>query len=174
LRRSDFRLICATNKDLLLEVKAGTFRTDLYYRINVFPIMVPALRDRTEDIQGLTGYFLGEFGRPASTASPEIIATLQEYSWPGNVRELRNMLERAVLLAQNGPLTPDCFPGLRSAAFPVFALPDKAIDLRDIEREYVLKIVDACNGDKKKASQMLGISSATIYRKLGALKTPVQ
>ncbi len=174
LRRSDFRLLCATNKDLLQEVKTGGFRADLYYRINVFPITVPPLRDRTEDLAGLIRHFLAEFGRSASVVSPEIVGMFQEYSWPGNIRELRNMLERALLLAQNGPLTVDCFPGLSSAASPVFALPDKTIDLREIERDYVMKIVEACNGDKKKASQMLGISSATIYRKLGAAKTQVQ
>jgi DNA-binding NtrC family response regulator len=171
MRRSDFRLICATNKDLLKEVKAGAFRSDLYYRINIFPILIPPLRERKEDIAGFIEYFLSDFGRTPSGASPEVIAMLKEYAWPGNIRELRNMLERAVLLAQNGPLAPDCFPGLGPISCPEFPMPDKAVDLRDVERDYVLKIVDACNGDKKKASQMLGISSATIYRKLGSLKT---
>jgi DNA-binding NtrC family response regulator len=170
LRKSEFRLICATNKDLLKEVEAGAFRKDLYYRINVFPITVPPLRDRTEDIEGMTEHFLAEFGHAGSIAPPEILAMLKEYRWPGNIRELRNMLERAVLLAQGGQLTPDCFPGLNPVAGSVFTLSDKPTGLRDIEREYLLKIIEACNGDKKKASQMLGISSATIYRKLGQIK----
>jgi DNA-binding NtrC family response regulator len=166
LRKSDFRLICATNKDLLKESEAGVFRKDLYYRICVFPLTVPSLRNRKEDIAALAAYFLREFG-PSIPLAPDIVAMLKEYAWPGNIRELRNMLERAVLLAQNQPLTPDCFPGLGPVPPSVFTEEDKPAGLPDIEREYLLKIVDSCKGDKKKASQLLGISLATIYRKLG-------
>jgi DNA-binding NtrC family response regulator len=167
LRRSDFRLVCATNKDLQKEVQTGAFRLDLFYRINVFPVTVPPLRDRIEDIQELIEHFLAEFGRPKCIPDSEIVAKLKEYSWPGNIRELRNMLERAVLLAQNGPLTIDCFPGLFVESCRQSATPGKVNGLRDVERDYVVKMVDACNGDKKKACKMLGISSATLYRKLG-------
>jgi DNA-binding NtrC family response regulator len=168
LRKSNFRLICATNKDLQKEVKEGAFRPDLYYRINVFPVTIPPLRQRPEDIPGLVEHFLAEFGYSDSALSPESLATLLQYPWPGNIRELRNVLERALLLGRNGPLTIDCFSGLGlSACSPSCGPPDKPADLREIEREYVLKTIEACNGDKKKASQMLGISPATLYRKLG-------
>jgi DNA-binding NtrC family response regulator len=172
VRKSDFRLICASNKDLLKEVDAGTFRKDLYYRICVFPITAPPLRNRTEDMPGLIEYFLGEFGCATLPLQPEILTILKSYAWPGNIRELRNMIERAVLLAQNKPLTPDCFPGLTPAS--VFTDSDKPADLKEIELEYLNKIVDSCNGNKKKASQLLGISLATIYRKLGTGNSSVK
>ena len=168
IRKSDFRLICATNKDLLKETEAGTFRKDLYYRICVFPITVPSLRDRPDDIVGLARYFLEEFGHATSVIPPDVLNMLKEYSWPGNIRELRNMLERGILLAENQALTPDCFPGLCASPVSVFTESDKPAGLRDVELEYLRKIVESCNGDKKKASQMLGISLATIYRKLGS------
>jgi DNA-binding NtrC family response regulator len=112
IRKSDFRLICATNKDLLKETESGTFRKDLYYRICVFPITVPPLRDRIQDLAGLAAYFLREFGRKTLIVPSDVLAMLKDYEWPGNIRELRNMLERAALLAQNEPLVPEYFPGL--------------------------------------------------------------
>jgi DNA-binding NtrC family response regulator len=174
IRKSDFRLICATNKDLLKETEAGAFRKDLYYRICVFPITVPPLRDRIEDIAGLAGHFLREFGYNASPVQLDLLTILKSYHWPGNIRELRNMLERAVLLAQNEPLTPDCFPGLEPSPASVFTESDKPAGLRDIERKYLRKIIDSCNGNKKEASRMLGISLATIYRKLGPVSSSLQ
>ena len=167
MRKSDFRLICATNKDLVKETESGAFRKDLYYRICVFPITVPPLRERPEDIAGLAKYFLHEFGDMASTVSPDVLVMLKGYPWPGNIRELRNMLERAVLLARNAKLTTDCFPGLVPLTGSVSTELVKPAGLRDIEREYLQKVLDSCEGDKKKASQKLGISIATLYRKLG-------
>jgi transcriptional regulator with PAS, ATPase and Fis domain len=174
VRKSDFRLICATNKDLPKETEAGTFRKDLYYRICVFPIAVPPLRDFIEDMAGLAGYFLREFGQKTLTVPPEVLAMLKEYHWPGNIRELRNMLERAVLLAQNEPLDLECFPGLCPSPASVSTESKLPAALRDVELEYLRKIVDSCKGDKKKASRMLGISLATIYRKLGQGSSSVQ
>jgi DNA-binding NtrC family response regulator len=174
IRKSDFRLICATNKDLLKETETGTFRKDLYYRICVFPITVPPLRDRVEDIEGFAGYFLREFGYTKFPLQSDLLTILAGYGWPGNVRELRNMLERAVLLAQNGLLTPDCFPGLDMPRTSIFKESDNPAGLQEIEQEYLRRIVDSCKGDKKKASQMLGISLATIYRKLGPANSTVQ
>jgi DNA-binding NtrC family response regulator len=172
IRQSDFRLICATNKDLLKETEAGTFRKDLYYRICVFPVTVPPLRERLEDLAGLAGHFLGEFGQKTLTVPPDVLAMLKKYQWPGNIRELRNMLERAVLLAQNKPLVPEYFPGLFSPV-PIAAESGLPAGLRDIELDYLRKIVDSCKGDKKAASSMLGISLSTIYRKLGPISSPL-
>ena len=174
VRKSDFRLICATNKDLPKETEAGTFRKDLYYRICVFPIAVPPLRDFIEDMAGLAGYFLREFGQKTLTVPQDVLSMLKDYHWPGNIRELRNMLERAVLLAQNEPLVPECFPGLGHSLVSVSTESELPAGLRDVEQEYLRKIVDSCKGDKKKASRMLGISLATIYRKLGQGSSSVQ
>lgn len=174
VRKSDFRLICATNKDLLKETEVGTFRKDLYYRICVFPIAAPPLRDMIEDIAGLAGYFLREFGQKTSTVPLDILAMLKGYHWPGNIRELRNMLERAVLLANSGPLTADCFPGIGLLPGSVSVEPELPAGLRDVEQDYLRKIVDTCKGDKKKASRLMGISLATIYRKLGQGSSSIQ
>jgi DNA-binding NtrC family response regulator len=174
VRKSDFRLICATNKDLPKETEAGAFRKDLYYRICVFPITVPPLRDRIEDIAGFAGYFLGEFGQKTSIVPQDVLAMLKDYHWPGNIRELRNMLERAVLLAQNEPLIPEFFPGLGPSPALVITKSDKPSSLQDMEGKYLRKIVDSCKGNKHEASRMLGISLATIYRKLGQGNSSVQ
>ena len=114
-RKVDIRLISATNKDLIEEVKANRFREDLYYRLNVFPIHVPALRRRKEDIPQLVRHFTLRFaemtGRAGSVGiSPETLAMLTDYDWPGNIRELENAVHRAVVLCDTGVLTPDLFP----------------------------------------------------------------
>ena len=173
LRKSDFRLICATNKDLLKESDSGAFSKDLYYRICVFPITIPPLRERTEDLAGLAEYYMGEFGRKTATVPPEVLAMLKEYEWPGNIRELRNMLERAVLLAQSKPLVPEYFPGLTPLPVTPATELDHFAGLRGAELDYLHKVVDSCKGDKKAASRLLGISLATIYRKLGPLSNPL-
>lgn len=172
LRKSDFRLVCATNKDLLKETESGAFRKDLYYRICVFPIAMPPLRERTEDIAGLAEYFLRDLGYAGPPLPQQLLHMLKEYQWPGNIRELRNMLERAVLLAQGQPLTIDCFPGFETPAGSSFTDSEKPAALHEIEREYLKKVVKSCNGDKKKACELLGISLATIYRKLGPVPPP--
>jgi DNA-binding NtrC family response regulator len=168
-RKSDFRLICATNKDLAVEMEKGLFRKDLFYRICVFPIMLPPLRERQDDIPSLALHLLTVFGIQEKPLSPEIIDLIKKYAWPGNIRELRNVLERANLLAQGGPLRPECFPGLNPQAAQPTALPPG--DLREIESDYLKKLLDSCNGDKKKVCEIMGISLATLYRKLGNTKS---
>jgi DNA-binding NtrC family response regulator len=171
LRKSDFRLLCATNKDLLKETENGTFRKDLYYRICVFPVTVPPLSDRVEDIEGLARYFLSEFGHGDAALPNDVLSMLKEYQWPGNIRELRNMIERALLLAQNDPIGVDCFPGLIPLLDSVNANHEMPIVLKDVAQEHLRKVVESCNGDKKKASKMLGVSLATVYRKLGSINS---
>ncbi len=173
IRNSDFRLICATNRDLLKETEDGNFRKDLYYRICVFPISIPALRDRREDIPGFITHFLHELNYQHLPLSPKVQQLLVEYDWPGNIRELRNMLERALLLAQQKPLQPSHFPGLESSPpkqkdTPASSAPGpgKPKNLSEVEREHVESIVAQYNGDKKKASSAMGISLSTLYRKL--------
>jgi DNA-binding NtrC family response regulator len=112
--RVDCRIVAATNRDLQDEIDAGKFREDLYYRLNVVPIYLPALRDRTEDIQPLVKHFIQRYAaannRPVPQVPDSVIAALQAYAWPGNVRELQNYVERAIVLCQDGTISLDLFP----------------------------------------------------------------
>lgn len=171
LRKSDFRLICATNKDLLQETDKGTFRKDLYYRICVLPITLPPLRKRKEDISGLTDHLLKEFGYSMGPLPTEVLDLLSHHTWPGNIRELRNVLERALLLSRGAPLSAEFFPGLVQEADGV-EIPDHLLTLREAEADYLKKVLASCNGDKNKACAFLGISLATLYRKLGPMRPP--
>jgi DNA-binding NtrC family response regulator len=168
VRQSDFRLICASNKDLLHETEKGTFRKDLYYRIHIFPISIPALRSRTEDIGPLAENLLGEFGYSRLPLREEVVALLRDYAWPGNIRELKNMLERAQLLARGEELAPAHFPGLDGGGSGN-ARDDAMQPLDELEKRHLVKVLESCKGDKKKASKLLGISLASLYRKLGKL-----
>ena len=176
IRRSEFRLICATNRDLQDSVRRGEFRQDLYFRINVFPITLPPLRERREDIPGLAHEIMRSFGRQ-ETLSREILDLFLAYPWPGNIRELRNVLERAILLARGRELTVADFsaltvpPAVRAAPSPHRHPqppegPERPLDLDEQEQAYVRKIVEQCGGDTKQAAKLLGISRATLYRKL--------
>ncbi|OGJ86477.1 MAG: hypothetical protein A2350_20575 [Candidatus Raymondbacteria bacterium RifOxyB12_full_50_8] len=168
-RTSDFRLICATNHDLSLEVEEGRFRTDLYYRICVFPIDMPALQDRYEDLPGLIHGLLDGMCSVIPDIAEDVVLLLKKYHWPGNVRELRNMLERAVILSQGETLRCAHFPGLetsRKAPLP----PSATGTLEDVENMHLQKTLSECNGDTKTASRVLGISRASLYRKLSKTK----
>lgn len=169
VRRSDFRLICATNRDLGSEVRNDRFRKDLFFRVNIFPIMIPPLRERIEDLAGLVGHILNSFNSDRSI-SEEALALFRKCSWPGNIRELRNVLERAVLLAHGKTLLPDHFPGL-DLTFQTKGDDDlQALDLDAIEEVYIKRAIKEANGDFVKASEILGISRATLYRKLKRLR----
>jgi DNA-binding NtrC family response regulator len=162
LRESDFRLICASSRDLEKEAKQGQFRQDLFFRINVFPILLPPLKDIPDDIPGLANHLLALFGFPDSEISTEVLDLLKTYSWPGNIRELRNLLERALLLADNAPLAPVHFPGLLQAA----RLQDHAEswDLKKHMQAFVAKALDQFDGNKRKTAEALGITPRTLYR----------
>ncbi len=165
LRRSDFRLICASNRDLLTLSREGVFRKDLYYRICVFPIHIPPLRERPADIPGLIEHFLAELGHPNPMVSTDLRSTLLACAWPGNIRELRDMLERAVLLADGKPLEPSHFPGLREQPDPDDDTTELA-DLDEIQRRHIQRVLDHFSGDKHAAAQVLGISVSSLYRRL--------
>jgi DNA-binding NtrC family response regulator len=165
VRKSDFRLICATHRDLLQSTQSGAFRQDLYYRIHVFPIHLPALRERMDDLPALAGRILkDEFAHPGGIDG-EVLLLLTSYEWPGNVRELKNVLERAVMLARGEKLTLDHFPGLK----PV---PEEPPDdpeenpLKRAERECIRNTLLQCGNDVVKATEILHISRATLYRKM--------
>ncbi len=165
LRRSDFRLICATNRDLLACSRDGRFRKDLYYRICVFPLTIPALRERPSDIPGLIEHLLTDLGHTTPTVSTEVRSRLLAYAWPGNIRELRNMLERAMLLAGGAPLELSHFPGLREE--PTMEVETtELVDLEEIQRRHIQRVLEHFGGDKQAASQVLGLSVSSLYRRL--------
>ena len=175
-RRVDVRVIAATHRDLEVEVAQGRFREDLFYRLNVIPLLVPPLRLRGDDVLLLAQRFLErertERGRTQVEGfSPEALAALRAHAWPGNVRELENAVERAAALAE-GPLIglddlPEAVRGGGVAAEPALALPE-AVTLAEAERILIRHALDATGGNKKEAARRLGIGLATLYRKLAA------
>jgi DNA-binding NtrC family response regulator len=167
MRHSDFRLICATNRDLLKDTEQGRFRKDLYYRICVYPIELPPLRTRLEDIPGLTAHILAGFGYTEQPVASDILDAFSRYSWPGNVRELRNMLERGLLFSRKKPLELCHFPGLTIAAETGNAVTDEVDDLEGCLDAHVQRVLKKYGGDKNKASKALGISLSALYRRLG-------
>ncbi|MBN1980438.1 MAG: sigma-54-dependent Fis family transcriptional regulator [Chitinivibrionales bacterium] len=164
LRRSDFRLICATHSDLRAEVLG--FRRDLYFRISAFPIKLLPLREKREEIPDLTNYFLSNSGYTHFPLSPDIMELLVGYSWPGNTRELKNLLERALLLAQGEVLTIAHFPDLTPES-----MAQESSKLIDAEDAHILQIIEKFNGDKNKASKALGLSISSLYRRLAKINT---
>ncbi len=167
----DVRLVAATNRDLEAEVAAGRFREDLYYRLQVFCIHLPPLRERRSDIPALAALFLarfgGEHGRPAESFSRQTMERLQAYRWPGNVRELAHAVEHAVIMAQESSIKPEALP--RSLIDPHQDPLDVTIpgsSLADIERAAILMTTMAVSGRVSEAAAMLGISRSKIYYRL--------
>ncbi len=162
----DFRCIAATNRNLEELVKAGSFRPDLYYRLHVFAIDLPPLRERREDIPLLVDHFLRRFcettNRPVPRITPQAIEILMAHTWPGNVRELENAVERALVVGRNGEIGPGHFAlGVRPEA--PFNGPKT---LEDVERVHIEKVVSECEGNLSRAARVLGIDRTTLYHKL--------
>ncbi|MBI4703671.1 MAG: sigma-54-dependent Fis family transcriptional regulator [Deltaproteobacteria bacterium] len=172
---ADVRVVAATNKDLGAEVAAGRFREDLYYRLNVIAVTAPPLRERQEDIPLLVDHFLGIYcmknGRPRLSAPRELLQVLADYGWPGNVRELENVIERAVVLCRSDRLGLEDLPEplRRAAAEPTALSFSVGTPLGEIEHRMIRETLRHARGDKALAAQMLGISTRTIYRKLGEI-----
>jgi DNA-binding NtrC family response regulator len=167
----DVRVIAATNRNLEEQVKAGRFREDLYYRLNVLPIPLPPLRSHIEDIALLVSFYVDgfnrEFRKSVLGASPSALKGLAEYGWPGNIRELRNAVERAMLMAEGPWLEPLHFPVLSSSAMAqeAFALPPAGVNLDDVERTLVVQALERCGGNQTHAARLLGINRDQIrYR----------
>jgi DNA-binding NtrC family response regulator len=167
------RVIAATNRDLEGEIRRGNFRTDLYYRLNVISISLPALRHRKEDIPLLAELFLlrtsEQSGEPPKTFSAEAVQALAEYSWPGNVRELEHALERAAILTKGSTIVPASLPEriLDRAAKPLITdEPQPNPTLDTIERAYIKWVLESEGGNKSRAAEILGIDPSTLYRKL--------
>ena len=179
-RQSDFRLISATNRDLQAMVAAGSFREDLYYRLQVFPIRLPSLRERKGDLKYLVEGILAMQAQRfrtggAPTLTPEALAQLERYNWPGNVRELENVMARAVVMAGGGPIRSEHLPEveLLSDAPPDSAIPpDDSVDgllsmtLEEVQREHIQRVLRAQRGNIKATAQILGISRTTLYKKI--------
>jgi two-component system NtrC family response regulator/two-component system response regulator AtoC len=172
--RTDVRVIAATNKDLETEVTEGRFRRDLFYRLNVYPINVPPLRERPEDIYPLVAHFIDYYqqrsGRRVTGITDRTLHILKGYSWPGNVRELENCMERAVIVAAGRNITEHDLPEniLAQAAVEHRSHVEISIPVAmdDVEKRVIEQTLIYTNGDKAKAARLLGIGRKTLYRKL--------
>jgi len=191
----DVRIISATNRDLTESVKEGRFREDLYYRLNVFPIEIPALRDRREDIPALLEHFIKRFNAQERLnvrgASPETLEMLKTFEWPGNVRQLENTIFRAVILSDGHTLQPQDFPqisGLKpiipaqeaaallhetvagvsneDSAFKIMDRDGHLRSLEEIERDLIEFAIETYSGHMSEVARRLGIGRSTLYRKV--------
>jgi DNA-binding NtrC family response regulator len=175
----DVRVIAATNQVPAEALANGKLREDLFYRLSVFVLELPPLRERTDDIPMLAGRFIEEFnaqnGRSVEGLTPEAEETLVRYAWPGNVRELRNAMHRAVVLAGNGAIVREHLPPLvlGGASRPARAPESgKVLPLRDVERQMIIRALEETNYHKPQAAAMLGISLKTLYNKLARFGLP--
>ncbi len=171
----DARLVAATNRDLETAVEAGTFREDLFYRINVVPIHLPPLRQRSSDILILAQFFVKMFSEKSKAEMKEITESvaqrLLDYQWPGNVRELRNAMERAVTLSEGTKLRiedlPDSIRNYQSRTMVIASdKPEELRSLEEVEKRYILHVLDTVDGNRTVASKILGLDRKTLYRKL--------
>jgi DNA-binding NtrC family response regulator len=177
--RVDVRVVAATNRNLEEEVRAGKFRQDLFYRLQVMPIVLPPLRERRGDIPRLAAYYIDrynhEFKKGVRGLSPAAAALLEQYQWPGNIRELRNAIERAMLLADRDLIGPDDFTTLtRSVAATQFRLPAEGLNLDEVERQLLIQALERAGGNQTQAGQLLGINRDQVrYRieKFGLAKS---
>ena len=176
--QSDVRVIAATHQDLRLSVSEGRFREDLYYRLNVFPIFVPALRDRAEDVPLLAQHFLAQFnetmGKQIIGFTPAAMAAMVNYRWPGNIRELQNCLERAVIVARattiDVPDLPRYLFGDAGGAEPVTKVPvDLDGELARLERGFIVEALEQAEGVQVRAAQALGVSERSLWHRVKKL-----
>ena len=169
-RPVNVRVMAATNRELTADIAAGRFRKDLYYRLNVVQLHVPSLRDRREDILPLARVLLAEaaarFKRPVTGLSPRAADQLLRYDWPGNVRELENAMERAVALGRANLMELDDLPEEVRQAIPTPSVSGPVRALDEIEKDYILAVLDLNGGNQTRTAEQLGIGSATLYRKL--------
>jgi formate hydrogenlyase transcriptional activator len=170
----DVRLVAATNRDLEEMVNHGQFRSDLYYRLNVFPVQLPPLRERREDIPALVSHFVERFGRrmgrEIDNIPPETMSALSSYQWPGNIRELQNLIERAVILSNDGVL-PNPLPAAGTRGIAI-ASATAVTTLKDSERTLILRTLEELRwviGGPKGAAAKLGLKRTTLIHKMQKL-----
>jgi two-component system nitrogen regulation response regulator NtrX len=176
----DVRVLAATNKDLTAEIRAGRFREDLYFRLNVIPIFVPPLRDRQQDIPLLAEHFMAllaaEYGRRPKRLAPEAAARLQQYAWPGNVRELRNVIERLIIMVAGDTITAqdlgflgrDGAEGVPEPAPGPGPLRPLSEARDEFEKDYILQTLAAQGGNMSRTAEVLGVERSNLYKKLRA------
>jgi transcriptional regulator with PAS, ATPase and Fis domain len=171
-RSVDVRVIAATNRNLAKEVEAGRFRQDLYYRLRVIELAVPPLRERREDILALARELLAAAAvrtkSKATSFTPAAVDQLQRYAWPGNVRELENALERAAVMARGSRIDVGDLPAEIAGAIATSWAPGDERPLAQVEKDYILAVLDAHGGNRKKTAKQLDIAPATLYRRLAA------
>jgi DNA-binding NtrC family response regulator len=176
--RVDVRVVAATNRDLEGEVRTGKFREDLFYRLQVMPILLPPLRERRGDVVLLAGCYIDRFNREfrkrVKGLSPAAVELLEQYQWPGNVRELRNAIERAMLLIDRERLEPQDFTTLTRTVSPTqFRLPAEGVSLEEVERQLLVQALERASGNQTHAAQLLGLNRDQVrYRidKFGLVK----
>ncbi|SHM70660.1 sigma-54-dependent transcriptional regulator [Flavobacterium saccharophilum] len=169
-KKSNFRLIAATNRDLKTESDEHRFRSDLYFRLNIFEIKLPSLRERIKDVSVLAHYFVKQFSEKTNKKTLDIaddfLQKLENYSWPGNIRELKNIIERSVILSNGDTLTSDVLP------YEMQHQPEKAtksmsaFSMQSIEKLHIQKVLNYTKGNKAETARLLEIGIATLYRKL--------
>lgn len=172
------RIIAATNRDLMKEIEAGHFRQDLYYRLSVFQIQLPALRERVADIEILANHFLASFSQKTNkrikTISEDFIHLLKLHNWPGNIRELKNVIERSVILETSSELLSENLPiEIQQQKIETENISDKtlsAFSLASAEKIHIQKVLNYTNGNKTETARLLGIALTTLYRKLEEYK----
>ena len=168
-KKSNFRLIAATNRDLKVESEVHRFRSDLYFRLNVFEINLPPLRERIKDIVPLANYFIDKFSKSinkkALTIDTNFLEKLEMYHWPGNIRELKNVIERAAILA-NDSLTVDVLPYEIQHQAVAHNKSISAFSMNSVEKLHIQKVLNYTKGNKAEAARLLEIGIATLYRKL--------
>jgi two-component system response regulator HydG len=159
----DVRIITATNRDLEKMVRGDRFREDLFYRLNVFPVVLPPLRERQEDLPALAEFFLRKFGeknrREGIALAPEVLEALRGYPWPGNIRELENVMERAVIICQGDTISVENLPpALQQRGGFSGAGEEKELELPELERQLIIRTLDRVAGQRQQAAEILGIS----------------
>ena len=174
----DVRVIAATNRNLETEVEQGKFREDLFYRLQVMPIVLPPLRERTGDIPLLANYYVDrynrEFRKKVRGFTPAAMAMLEQHRWPGNIRELRNTIERAMLLLDRDWIGPEDLSSLIRCGSPVlFRLPADGVDLEDVERQLLVQALERCNGNQTQAGHLLGINRDQVRYRIEKFHLPV-
>ena len=167
--KSNFRLIAATNRDLQVESEQKRFRSDLYFRLNVFQVQLPPLRERVRDIALLANHFTSHFADQTNKKdlqySHEFLKRLESYEWRGNIRELRNVIERAVIIS-DGILEPESLPFDVQHSMPVKSLQLSAFSMESVEKLHMQKVLNYCKGNKAETARLLEIGIATLYRKI--------
>jgi DNA-binding NtrC family response regulator len=176
--RVDVRVVAATNRDLERDVKAGKFREDLFYRLQVMPIALPSVRERRGDVVLLARYFIDQFNREfrkrVRGLSPSATTMLEQYKWPGNVREMKNAIERAMLLSDREYLEPNDFTLTRTVNPTEFRLPAEGVNLEDVERQLLVQALERAGGNQTHAAQLLGINRDQVRYRIEKFGLKVQ